>query len=698
LGLVVPLLAPPGLFAQEPKPDTTKPYTLSPTTITVTRSDHQLLSKTALAVQVVDRQQIGQARPTWGLDEALFGVPGVYVANRYNFSLDQRISIRGFGARSAFAVRGVKVLLDGIPQTLPDGQGQLTNVELGTGERIEVLRGSASSLFGNAAGGVISISTLRGPSRAALTQELRATGGAFDRDFKRTWSKWQSTTRARVGRDGAAQLGISRLAYAGERDHSAADFRSVNARLQLPIAPGWSVRVSADVGDQPKADNPGALTLAELQANRDSAPAINLSTRAGKDVLQAQVGATVSGFYNGTEMLFTAFGLTRDLANPTTFAYINIDRRVYGARASVTRPLGLGGVPFRLTAGFDVQRQRDDRTNYNNDGGAPDTSVRQLDQLEHVTEIGPFIQGALDITRRVTLTTGLRYDRVSFDVSDRLVNGTNPDDSGARLMHAVSGSVGVAFSPSERLTTYANVGSSFETPTTTELANRPTGAGGFNDSLGPQRAWSYEVGTRGTVEGVLRWGVAVYQADVRDELISYEVPGVPQRRFFRNAGTARHRGVELSADAQVLPGLTVVGAWTYSDFRYVRYRFVTPSSTFVLDGHRLPGIPRHALRLALRARPSAVRGGWLELETSFASSYLVDDTLTVRTSPWWHTNARLGWEGTAGSVRISPFVGFNNLFNRHYVGSVVINAARGRYYEPAPGRNVYLGFSLGGDR
>ena len=679
-------------------PDTTKPYTLPATTVSVTRSD-QLLSKTALAVQAVDREQIGRARPTWGLDEALFSVPGVLVANRYNFSLDQRISIRGFGARSAFAVRGVKVLLDGIPQTLPDGQGQLTNLDLGTGERIEVLRGAASSLFGNAAGGVISIWTIRGPGRAPLTQELRATAGAFDRDLNRTWSKWQSSTRARVGRDGSAQLSISRLAYAGERDHSEADFRHVNARLQLPIANGWNVRVSADVGDQPKADNPGALTLAELQANRDSAPAINLSTRAGKDVLQGQAGATVSGFYNGTEMLFTVFGLTRDLANPTTFAYINIDRRVYGARASVTHPLGVGALPLRLTAGFDFQRQRDDRTNYNNSGGAPDTSVRQLDQLEHVTEIGPFIQGALDITRRVTLTTGLRYDRVAFDVTDRLVSGTNPDDSGERLMHAVSGSAGIAFSPSERLTTYANVGSSFETPTTTELANRPTGAGGFNDSLGPQRAWSYELGMRGAIDGDLRWSLALFQADVRDELISYEVPGVPQRRFFRNAGSARHRGIELGADARLLPGLRLSGAWTYSNFRYRRYRFVTPSGPpAVLDGRALPGVPKHSLRLTLAARPAALRGAWAEVETSYTSSYFVDDTLTVRTSPWWLTNARIGWEGTVGSVRISPFLGFNNLFNRHYVGSVVINAARGRYYEPAPGRNAYLGFSLGGDR
>jgi len=697
MGVVAVWCLPPGAGYSQ-TPDTLKPYTLPPTTVSVTRADLPL-SKTALAVHSVARQQISQARPTWGLDEALFSVPGVYAANRYNFSLDQRISIRGFGSRSAFAVRGIKVLLDGIPQTLPDGQGQLTNLELGSADRIEVLRGSSSALFGNAAGGVISIWTRSTPP-SGLTQEVRAIGGTFDRRLDRTWTKWQSTTQARVGQSGSALLSVARLNYAGERDHSDADLRSLNGRLQTAVRPGWTLTMNADLGDQPRADNAGALTLAELRANRDSAPAINLSTHAGKDVLQAQGGVTLRGqLAAGGEAALTLFGLTRDLENPTTFAYIRLDRRAYGARASLTHPLALGRLPHRVTVGFDFQRQKDNRQNFGNNAGAPDTSVRTLDQLEHATEIGPFLQSALEVTPRVTVTTGVRYDRVAFDVRDRLIGGTNPDDSGDRVMHAFSGSFGVAVNPSDQVTVYTNVGSSFETPTTTELANRPSGAGGFNDSLGPQRAWSYEVGMRGAVDGRLQWSVAIYQADVRDELISYEVPGVPQRRFFRNAGTARHRGIEFGADAQLLPGVSLMAAWTFSDFHYRHYAFIAPDATTrVLDGRELPGVPKHSLHLGLRARPAQARGGWIEVETMHTSSYLMDDTLATRTTPWWHTNVRLGWEGTAGTVRVSPFVGFNNVFNRHYVGSVVINAARGRYYEPAPGRNVYVGFSLGAER
>jgi len=675
-------------------PDTLRRYTLSPATISVVRSPLPHV-KTPLAVQAVSGAQINAARPTWGLDEALFSIPGVLAANRYNFSLDQRISIRGFGSRSAFAVRGVKILLDGIPQTLPDGQGQLTNLDLGSTESIEVLRGSSSALFGNASGGVISIRTAHAPARARVAQELRVVAGTFDRRLDRTWSKWQTTTRARVGREGSAQLSVSRLAYAGERDHSAADLRSVNARLLVPVRPNWHVAVSADVGDQPRADNPGALTLAELQTDRDAAPALNLSSRAGKDAVQAQAGVTVSGWLpTQTDVAVTLFGLTRDLENPTTFAYIRIDRLAYGARASLTQWLPVAGRPHRLTVGADAQRQRDDRLNFGNAGGAPDT-MRALDQLERVTEFGPFVQSVLEVSPRVTLTTGLRYDRVAFRVDDRLISGTNPDDSGERLMDALSASVGVAVNPSEDVTIYANTGSSFETPTTTELGNRPSGAGGFNDSLGPQRAWSYEVGARGAA-----WSVALFQANVRDELISYEVPGVPQRRFFRNAGSARHRGIELGATVRFTATSSAIVSWTYSDFRYVSYQF-TPAAggpVFVLDGRELPGIPRHNLRLALRARPAWGRGAWSEVETMYASSYFVDDTLQARTTPWWHTNLRLGWEGTLGTVRLSPFVAVNNAFNRHYVGSVVINAARGRYYEPAPGRHLHLGTTIGFSR
>ena len=658
--------------------------TLAPVTVTVTRAELSL-TQLPFAVAVVNARETTHGRSALGLDEALAAVPGVFAANRYNFSLDQRLAIRGFGARSAFAVRGVKVLLDGIPQTLPDGQGQLTHVELGAADRIEVLRGSASALYGNATGGVISIWTdARPPERS--TGDVRIVGGTFDRRFDRTWSKWQATGRFRVGSGGGATLNVSRLSYEGARDHSAADFRALGARLRLPLGPTWSLMALADIGDQPRADNPGALNLTELGTNRDTVPPLNVATHAGKDVLQGQAGATVRGrFASGDEATVTVFGLARDLENPQTFAYIRLNRAAYGARAVFTR--SGGGV----TAGIDVQRQRDDRTNVGNSGGAPDT-VRSLDQLEHVTELGPFVQAVAGISPRAALTAGLRYDWVTFAVDDRLVGDSTSDvkyrnDSGERVMAALSGSVGATLRAGTAVTLYASTGSSFETPTTTELANRPDTAGGFNRSLSPQRAWTYEVGARGAA-----WELVLYQADVRDALVGFEIPASPGRRFFRNAGSARHRGVELSAGAVLTAGLDVRATWTYSDFRYRRYAFTAGGTTHVLDGRRLPGVPRHALRLALKARPASLHGAWGELETQYASSYAVDDTLSRQTAAWWVTNLRLGRDGG----RVEPFVALQNVFNRMYVGSVVVNAAAGRYYEPAPGRNLLVGVTYSG--
>lgn len=697
-----------GSAAEAQQPDTAaaaKVYALPAVSVSATRSTLPL-AKVPLSVQIVDRREISGARPTWGLDEALTGVPGVYAANRYNFSQDQRISIRGFGSRSAFAVRGIKVLLDGIPQTLPDGQGQLTNVELWNVDRIEVLRGSSSALFGNAAGGVISLWTNPVPPQR-LTEDARFVAGRFGRGTGRTWSKWQSTTGVRIGA-GLAQVTASRLAYEGERDHSAADLRNFNARGEFP-AGGWLLTGLLDVGDDPRADNPGSLTRAELAANPDTVPALNLNRHAGKNVTQVQAGGTLRRTTaDGGELAFTVFGLTRELKNPITTAYIDVGRTDYGARATVTRPVSWGTLKQRLTAGFDFQQQRDDRRNWSYLNTPGDSATRSdtvtLDQLERVTEIGPFVQSALELTSRTTLTAGVRYDWVRFDVRDRLITSDNPDDSGDRLMRSLSGSLGVALNPTDAVTVYGNVASSFETPTTTELANRPDTAGGFNRDLSPQRALNYEVGVRGRAGRRVAYTVAVFQADLRGELIPYEIAA--PRFFYRNAGSSRHRGVELGADLSVFDGVSLEAAWTYSDFRFRHYSFTTAGQTFTLDGREMPGVPKHWLHVTLRVQPSPTRAGepgaWVEVEQTYSSGYSIGDAVSTtaasRVAPWWSTTLRLGWEGEVGPTRVAPFLGINNLFDHSYVSSVVINAARGRYFEPAPGRNVYLGVSVGAGR
>jgi iron complex outermembrane receptor protein len=285
---------------------------------------------------------------------------------------------------------------------------------------------------------------------------------------------------------------------------------------------------------------------------------------------------------------------------------------------------------------------------------------------------------------------------VKFAVRDRLIVGANPDDSGERLMRALSSSLGIAVNPSRNLTVYGNVGSSFETPTTTELANSPSGAGGFNTGLRPQHAWNFELGARGSLDRRFTYSVALFRAEVRDALIPYEI--VAPRFFYRNAGSTRHQGLEVGGDLSVLPGVSLGAAWTYSDYRFREYSFIDTAGIHVLDGRPLAGIPDNWLHLTIRAQSAAFAGVWAELQPTYSSGYLVSDVSNTRTSPWWSTNVRAGWDGSAGSIRLAPFIGINNAFNHQYVGSVVINAARGRYYEPAPGRNVYLGMSIGAGR
>jgi iron complex outermembrane receptor protein len=334
--------------------------------------------------------------------------------------------------------------------------------------------------------------------------------------------------------------------------------------------------------------------------------------------------------------------------------------------------------------------------NYGNAGGTRDTN-RTLDQLERVRELGGFAQVTVPLSARTAVTAGARYDHVGFEVTDRLITATNPDDSGERPMGAASGSLGVTWRAHPRAVVYANAGTVFETPTTTELANRPTGAGGFNDSLGPQRAWMLEAGVRWNAGNGARATLAVFRADVRDALVPYEVPAAPQRRFFRNAGRSVNAGIEAGVEAQAAPWLSVRASYAWSRFRYADYDLVTPVDTVALDGRALPGVPEHRAFIGAELRPRT-SGVWADAEVVLTSSVLVDDTLSTRAEGWSVVNLRAGWEGRAGGTALRPFATLQNAFNAHYVGSVVINAAGGRYYEPAPGRSLFLGLEIGGGR
>ena len=687
IGLLLALTPPRPLDAQQPvTPDTTRIIEVPPITVRVTRTSEPL-AKVPMAVGVLDARAVRRGQATIGLDEALTNLPGVYVANRYNFSLDQRLSIRGAGSRANFGSRGVKILLDGVPQTLPDGQSQLTNIDLSTIDRIEVLRGSSSALYGNASGGVLSFTSL--PTAADLLgASARYEAGSYG------LRKGQIRLSGRTGSVSGA-VSFSRTTLDGFRRQSRFEGNSLNAALDWLATGSTSVSLRYGEGDQPVAQNPGALNAAELAANRDSAPANNITRDATKDVLQRQLSATLRHYFEGgADFSVTTFYFTRKLDNPLATNNWNlIDRIAGGVRAQGSRVIGTGARAPKLIAGVDFQTLQDHRRNYTPVPAVGPVTSTTIKQKEAVSEVGPFAQLNWPATPRVLVNGGVRYDAVNFKVTDELLS--DGDNSGDRTMASFSGGGGVSVDLARAFVPYANVSTGFETPTTTELAVTQAGVGGFNDSLDPQHALSFEVGGRGLVGDGISWSAALFTIGIKNALVPFAESG--GRSFFRNAGETRNKGYELGISWRPVHGLTLQGAWTHADYRFTDYVAITNSGadTTVFTGKRAPGVPSEYVRFGLRS--TLPKGFWLDIDHTLSSEQYADDANTLRVDGWGAgvSNVRVGWDGLIGGMHATPFAAANNLGDKEYVGSVTVNGFGGRVFEPSPRRNYYFGVELG---
>lgn len=647
-----------------------------PPIVVVTRAPTSLELVPA-AVDVLDSTSLRQGRRTLGLAEALTDLPGTYVSDRGTFALDQRISLRGFGSRAAFGTRGIVVLLDGIPQTLPDGQSQLTNLELADIARIEVLRGSTSVLYGNGAGGVVNL--ISAPAAGApAAGRIRVEAGANG------LFKWHGRASGWAG-PWSAVASLSRAVVDGHRDHSAADLRRLGLDLGYRAA-GTTVRVRLKAADDPVSENPGALTPEEFATAPGIAAPNNLARDAGKAINQQQLAMQLDHADDGGGGYSLAlFGLRRDLDNPiATNTTIRILRRSGGIRASAVRRLGQDPADPVVTAGVDAQWMRDERANLTpNHVAAPDTAVYQLEQ---VRAIGPFLRTVWQPTPVWRFESGVRRDVIHFSVRDRLADGA--DDSGELSMGAWSVSGGATYLGAGTVRPYLNASTSFDTPTTTELAVQQEG-GGFNPDLGPQRAVTLEVGARGGSGGV-RWSAALFQAQIRDAIVSFEQ--VDGRSYYTNAGRIRNRGVELGVEVELRDDWFAWSALTAADYRFTDYMLISGADTTRLDGNRLAGVPAMFARVGVRGE---IGRGWLAADHTMSGSLWADDANTIRIDGWHATDLRGGLGLDAGRLRLSPFVGVSNLWDSSHAGSVAINGFGGRVVEPAAGRSVYVGLEAG---
>ena len=629
----------------------------------------------ARSISVVDQQHIQNGMQQLSLDESLAGVPGLYMQNRYNLAQDLRISLRGFGARSAFGIRGIKIIVDGIPETLPDGQAGVDSIDLGSTNSIQVLRGPSSFLYGNASGGVIMIESESG-SRPSFIESNLAVGGLG-------FQKYQLKASGAAGKfDYLANIATQKLD--GYRQHSASKGTLLNGRFVYRINTDDSLTLVVNSSDQPRAQDPGGITATQVELDRKSARAANLLYDAGEALDQQRVGVVYKRDRAAGRFSIRNYYVWRDFSNKLPFesgGVVDLDRFFYGFGASYT----FGNVvpeQLELLLGFDIDRQNDNRKRFDNELGAIGSLT--LDQREKVGGNGLFVQSAYEFNEHWDITAGLRYDSIDFDVSDHYME--DGDDSGAIEFDQLSFSIGVNRN-FEQGVLFATIGSSFETPTTTELAN-PDGSGGFNQSLQPQTALNYEVGFKTGTARVF-FEVAAFHIDLKDELVPYELPGSPGRTFYNNAGKSTRNGIESFVSWASLGGFGIDVSLTWSDFKFDDF---VDDNGLNFSGSKLPGVPDIFGHLSLNYKNS--KGFSVVFETSYSGSLLANNANSVKVPDYLVSGLRVNYEIRKGQLLWRPYIGINNIFDKQYNSNIRINALGGRYYEPAPERNIYTGIVI----
>ena len=654
------------------------------------------------AMTVVGAERLERPSAGVNISEKLQEVPGLLARERQNYAQDLQVSMRGFGARATFGIRGIRLFLDGVPATMPDGQGQVSNFNLASAGRIEVLRGPFSALYGNAAGGVIQVFTADGADAPGLRLSLGA--GSFG--AHRATLDWR-------GVEGPLDyvLDYTHFDTDGYREHSAATRESLNLRMKYAAGERDRIVLVANGLDSPEAEDPLGLTEAQLAADPRQAPAAALLFDTRKSVRHQQLGLvwehdTASA---GTLRLQLHGGERRVVqylsvpvaaqANPLSGGgVVDLDSDFAGIDARWSLATQAAGRPLRLVLGFDADRQRQHRLGFENfrDGELGVRGALRRDQLDRVGNSDLYLQGEWSPTAATELMAGLRHSRVRFDSSDRYVTPANPDDSGEVDYSATTPVLGISHRFATAWTAYASLGRGFETPTFDELGYRPDGSAGLNFDLDPARTRSIEAGLRASFENSGALDFTLFRADTRDELAVASNSG--GRSTYRNIGAARRQGLEASVSWPLGGGWKLDFAGTWMDAQY-RDAFLACAgspcpapSVPVAAGADIPGVP--ATWLSLGAEWSSQGGWWTRLGARHVGSVSVDSARDSRASAYTVVDAEATRRFVLSGAQARAFLRLENLLDRQYAGSVIVNEANGRYFEPAPGRGVFAGIDL----
>jgi iron complex outermembrane receptor protein len=646
------------------------------------------------SVDRIHGDDVREGRAQVNLSESLGRVPGIVVQNRQNYSQDLQITSRGFGARSTFGVRGIKLIADGIPTSFPDGQGQAASFALGSARTIEVLRGPFSSLYGNSSGGVISVQTEDGPEVPAAEAQLLVGSYGTTRAAIKFGGQWRELNA--VGE-------LSRFNTAGYRDHSAAQRDQGNAKLRFRLTDDTSLTVVANSMRQFNAQDPGGLTrtLYEENPRQVVQGMIQFDTR--KTVLQDQGGLTLNHRIDADSRLqATLYGGDRRVEQYLNIAVatqraathgggvIALDQQFGGASLRYSRDGSLLGRPLKLSVGAERDRLQERRKGMINENGVAQGLKR--DQDDFVTSTDLYAQAEWKTGERWTLHGGVRSSRVAFRVKDFfIVPGTvNGDDSGDRTYRATTPVAGVVFRLNPTTSLYANAGRGFETPTILELANSSAGSG-INFGLNAATSRHFEVGAKTVLPRWARVNVAVFNIVTSNEIVVESNAG--GRAIFKNAGKTDRQGFELGAETVSAGPWEARVAYTRLNATY-RDPFTTVigigavAPVNVPGGSLIPGIPRSQAYAEVRYRRESF---WAGVEGLVKSRVAANDTNTEFADRFTTLNLTAGLIQQGGAWRFSEYVRVDNLTNRDYVGSVIVNETNGRYYEPSPRRSMSIG-------
>jgi len=654
------------------------------------------------AISSVSAEQLRNDALGVNLADDIATVPGLLARNRNNYAQDQQISIRGIGANSAFGIRGVRVYQDGIPATGPDGQGQVSQFNLDSASRVEILRGPFSALYGNSSGGVIQLFTATGNGPLKLRSAVAY--GSFD------------NTRASLNALGSVgglgyNLDFSHFQVDGFRDHSAAKNDSFNGKLNYSFNDANKLALIANVVARPNAQDPLGLTPQEFAADPESTDPAATRFNTRKSLQQQQAGliydltindqqsVRVLG-YGGHRIVqqFLSIPSATQAAPGSAGGVVGLNRQYGGADARWSWKGDLLDRPMNWVVGVSYDNQNELRRGYNNFVG-PTLGVQGLirrNENNIVHNIDEYTQGSWDFASMWSLMVGVRHSDVKFTSNDHYITATNGDDSGGISYGATSPVAGLTFKPADWVRLYASFGQGFQTPLGSELAYRPDGTSGLNFDLRPARSNNTEFGVKIDIDPDITAEFAVFQALTRQEIVVDT--NIGGRSTYQNSGRTRRQGAEYSLNYRIAPEWRFQLAYTYVDAHYsdayltcVAAPCAVPT-VLVGAGSRLPGVPKNNVYAQLRWGQDL---GWhASASAQYVSNVAVNDVNSVFAPAYAVAGLDGGYGVVLNRFKVNAFLRINNLLNRRYVGSVIVDDGNSRYFEPGPGFNILGGFSV----